>query len=77
MGEALLAAHHGEQLGVERRVPVPGQAELPEGAVERLPMQVLGLGQRAVDVEDQRPQHGRSRPEAPSAPARIAAMRSA
>ena len=37
-GKALLAAHHGEQVGVERRVPVPRQADLREGTVERLPV---------------------------------------
>jgi hypothetical protein len=52
--DALLAAGDGEQFAVQRLVPVPVQAVLGEGGVESGAMAVaLGVGQRAVDVEDQ------------------------
>jgi len=52
-GDPLPAAGDGEQFAVQALVPVPGQAGLGEGEVEGDPMAVpLGLGQRAVDVED-------------------------
>src|SRR5262249_47525106 len=34
-------------------IPVPGDAGLAEGRVEGAAMDALGLGERAVDVEDQ------------------------
>jgi hypothetical protein len=77
VAQALLAAHHRQEIGVAGRGPGPGQAHIREGAVEGLPVQVLGLGQRPVDVEDQRPQHERGPPPTSAAPARIAAIRSA
>jgi hypothetical protein len=76
VAQALLAAHHREEVGIARRRPRPGEAQIREGAVEGLPVQVLGLGERPVDVEDQRPQHERGPPPTDTAPARIAAIRS-
>ena len=59
MQDALLAAGDGEQLAVERLVPVPVEAGLAEGGIEGRAMAVaLGVGERAVDVENQCFQHG-------------------
>jgi hypothetical protein len=59
--DALLAAGHLQQFAVERLVPVPGQAGLGKGGVEGRAMAVaLGIGQRAIDIEDQGLQHGDS-----------------
>jgi hypothetical protein len=53
-GDPLLAAGDGKQFTVQPLVPLPWQACLGEGAVEGDAMAVaLGLGQRAVDVEDE------------------------
>ena len=50
---ALLAAGNFEQPAVERRIPVPWQASCVERLVEGAAMHLLGLGERAVHVEDQ------------------------
>ena len=48
----LLAAGDGEQLAVQRDIPVPVETGVPEGLVEGGAMTVaLGVGKRAVDVE--------------------------
>ena len=61
MQHALLATGHRQQFAVERDVPVPWQAGIPECRVEGDAMAVaLGIGQRAVDVEDECLQHGAS-----------------
>ena len=55
VAQALLAAGDVEQAPVRAHVPVPAQAGLGERAVERDAVSVaLGLGERAVDVEDDR-----------------------
>ncbi|MGY4379067.1 hypothetical protein ACVWZ3_006706 [Bradyrhizobium sp. i1.3.6] len=51
---ALLAAGDTQQLLVDGPVPLPVEAVTDEGMVEGPPMQLLGFGQRAVDIEDQR-----------------------
>ena len=54
VADAFLAAGDGEQLAVQGLVPVPVQPEIGEGVVERRAMAVaLGVGQRAVDIENQ------------------------
>jgi hypothetical protein len=51
--DALLAARDAEQFGVERLVPVPVHAQFGERLVERGTVRVLGVGQRAIDIENQ------------------------
>ena len=52
--DALLAAGDRQQFAVEGFVPVPGQAVLGEGGVEGGAVAIaLGLGERAIDVENQ------------------------
>jgi hypothetical protein len=58
MGDAFLAAGDLQQPGVQRFIPVPVQAGLREGLVECGAVGALGIGQGAVDVEDQGLQHG-------------------
>jgi len=41
-----------EQLVIQRDVPVPVQAAFCEGLVERFAVSVFGVGERAVDVEN-------------------------
>jgi hypothetical protein len=57
--DALLAAGHLQQFAIQGLVPVPGQARPGKGGIEGGTMAVaLGIGQRAIDVEDQGLQHG-------------------
>ena len=51
--DALLAACDLQELLVGTMIPVPGNARLSEGRVEGAAMDTLGLGEGAVDVEDQ------------------------
>lgn len=51
--QALLAAGNTAQLLVGAAIPVPVGATFEEGRIERAAMDALGLGQRAVDIEDQ------------------------
>ena len=51
--DALPSAGDQQQPAVQRLIPSVGQALGGKGAVEGLAMQFLGLGQGAVDVEDQ------------------------
>jgi hypothetical protein len=54
MQHALLAAGHRQQFAIQLYVPVPGQAGFLEGGIEGHAMAIaLGIGQRAIDVEDQ------------------------
>ena len=53
VADALLAARDLEQAGVERAVPRPGEPGLGEGLVERPAVRLLGLGEGAVDIEDE------------------------
>ena len=53
MGDALLAAGHFQQLGIQRLVPGPSKARRGKGFVESLAMKFFGLGQGSIDVEDQ------------------------
>jgi hypothetical protein len=57
VAQALLAAGDLEQARVQRRAPVPPQRELDERGVERLAVRFLGIGERAVEVEDQGGEH--------------------
>ena len=54
MREALGAARNPEQRHVFRLAPVPAQVHGEESGVERLAVHLLGVRDRAVDVEDQR-----------------------
>jgi hypothetical protein len=59
MHHALLAACDRQQLAVQLYVPIPGQAGFLEGGIEGQAMAIaFGIGQRAIDVEDQGLQHG-------------------
>ena len=49
--DALLAAGHLEQLVIQRDIPVPVQAVIGKGLVERLAVSVFGVGEGAVDVK--------------------------
>ena len=52
--DALLAACHLQQAAVGALVPFPVQPRLPECAIERHTVKIaFGVGQRAVDIEDQ------------------------
>jgi hypothetical protein len=53
MHDALLPPGDLQQPRVERFVPMPVEATLGKGVVERGAMGALGLGERAVDVKDQ------------------------
>ena len=53
-----LAARHPMQVAIEVDVPHPVEAGLGEGGIERLAMTLLGLRERAVDVEQERFDHG-------------------
>jgi len=60
--QPLAAAGDLQQVAVDVLVPAPGQPCVVERAVERDAMAVtLGVGQRAVDVEDQCAQRVRHR----------------
>ena len=62
MSQPFLAAGHAQQLAVEPRVPVPVETLRQKHRIERGAMQILGLGQRAIDIEDQRLKlHGSTR----------------
>jgi L-ascorbate metabolism protein UlaG (beta-lactamase superfamily) len=52
VADAFLAAGHGQQLVVQRHVPVPGQAAFGKGPVEGDTVGVFGVGQGAVHVKD-------------------------
>ncbi len=52
MLDALLAAGHLEQLVIQRYIPVPVEAVLCKGLVERFAVTVLGVGKGAVHVEN-------------------------
>ena len=52
--DAFLAAGDPQQVLVDGPVPLPVETVAGEGMVEGLPMQLFGLGQGAVDIEDQR-----------------------
>jgi hypothetical protein len=57
IADPLLAAGDVQQLAVELLTPMPPWPGRREGGVERRAVPVaLGVGQRAVDVEDHRPQ---------------------
>ena len=49
--DALLAAGGLEQLGIALAAPVPGDIFGDEGIVERLPVRLLGVGERSIDIE--------------------------
>ena len=49
--DALLAARHLEQLVVQSNIPIPVQFAFSKGFIEREPVRVLGIGERAVNVE--------------------------
>jgi hypothetical protein len=49
---SLFAAGDIEQLSIVIGAPVPGESLLPEREVECLAMNLLGFGQRTVDIEN-------------------------
>jgi hypothetical protein len=51
---ALLAAGDAQKVLVDRLPPVPIHSGSREGLIERLPVQLFGLGERAIDIEDER-----------------------
>src|ERR1700690_3687407 len=53
MRYTLLPTGDLEQARVKRLVPVPVQAHLGKGLIKRRAMDALGVGERAIDVEDQ------------------------
>src|SRR3954469_18080931 len=52
--DPFLAARDPQQILVDGPVPLPVETVAGEGMVEGLPMQLFGLSQGTVDVEDQR-----------------------
>src|SRR3954471_23931305 len=52
--DPFLAAGDPQQALVDRLVPSPVETVAGEGMAEGLSVKLLGLGQRAVDIEDQR-----------------------
>src|ERR1700733_6295196 len=52
-GDALLAAGDLQKVGVQGRSPAPVDATGEESFVESLAVQLLRVGERAVDVKDQ------------------------
>ena len=62
MTDSFLAPGNREEVGVQRRIPVPVEAGMAERLVKGPPMRFLRLGQRAVDVEDNRPVHAFTEP---------------
>jgi len=50
----LLAAGGLQQFSIKRFVPMPVQAVLAERFVERTAVELLGLRQGSIDIEDQR-----------------------
>src|SRR4051794_41921992 len=52
--DPFLAARNPQQVLVDGPVPLPVETVAGEGMVEGLPMQLFGLSQGTVDVEDQR-----------------------
>src|SRR5450631_4813514 len=51
---AFLAAGDAQKVLVDRASPMPIHSGSRKGLVERLPVQLFGLGERAIDIEDQR-----------------------
>src|SRR3974390_2676592 len=52
--DALLATGYLQQFLVNGAAPPPIESHLEKGVVKRPPMNLFSLGQRAIDVEDQR-----------------------
>jgi hypothetical protein len=53
MAQPLLAAGHQQEIAVKRAVPLPIQSCFAEGGVEGMAMRLLGVRERAVDIEDE------------------------
>ncbi len=53
-GNTFLAARYRKKVSIAVGVPMPAEAEIEESLVVRLPVYLLGIDQRAVDIEDQR-----------------------
>src|SRR5262249_2660406 len=53
LGNALLAAGDLQEFGIQGRPPAPIDTAGKEGLIERLAVQFLSIGKRAVDVEYQ------------------------
>ena len=53
MTDALLAARDVEKFEVQRLVPLPVHAQFGKSMVESCPVRAFGVGQSAVDIENE------------------------